>query len=112
MTLPRYNIHERSLRELIAGSIDSAKAYVRAEVTLVKQTATTMVERVRPAAIFIVIAVFLLQAGLTILVAALGMTAAIWLGPAGGLAVGGVVALVIAGLLAWLALGRIRSAKP
>ena len=94
---------EESLRELVARLIDSAKAYLTAEVTLVKTMVSVRVARAKPAAIYGVIAILLVQAALTVLIAALGMLLATWLTPAGGLAMGAVIALLIAGLLGWLA---------
>ena len=99
---------EESLRRIISRVVDDGKDYARAEVNLVKQVALAKVNAIRPAVILIVVAVFLLQAGLTVLAAALGMTLAIWLGTAGGLAVGAVIVLAVAGLLALLAVGRLK----
>lgn len=104
--------HEESLRDLVARVIDNGKAYARAEVTLVKETVSTRVEQVRPVAIYLVVAVLLVQAALTVLIGALGMTFAIWIGPAGGLAVAAVLTLAIAGLLGLLAIARVKRIKP
>lgn len=98
---------EESLRELVARLIDSGKAYAQAEVALVKTTVSVRAAQAKPAAIFGVIAILLVQAALTVLVAALGMALAQWLTPAGGLAAGAVIALLIAGLLGWMAARRL-----
>ena len=94
---------EESLRDLVARLIDSAKAYLNAEVALIKTTASVRIAQAKPAAIFAVTAILLVQAALTVLVAALGMLLARWLTPAGGLAAGAVLALLVAGLLGWMA---------
>lgn len=100
-----------SLRDLIARLIDSAKAYVRAEIALVKKTVEVRLDQVKPAAAFVIGAIMLTQATLVILLAALGMALATWLGTAGGLAVAGLIGLLIAGLLVWLAIGRFTGSK-
>ena len=104
---PTLPVEEESLRDLVARLIDSGKAYLNAEVTLVKTTVSVRVAQAKPAAAFIVVAILLVQAALTVLVAALGMLLAQWLTPAGGLAVGAVLALLLAGLLGWMAARRL-----
>jgi asparagine N-glycosylation enzyme membrane subunit Stt3 len=102
---------ELSLRDLIARLIDSAKAYVRAEVALVKKTVEVRLDQAKPAAAFAIGAVMLVQAALVILLAALGMGLATWLGTAGGLAAAGLIGLLIAGLLIRLAISRFTGSK-
>lgn len=102
--------HQESLGELVSRLLDNAKDYVRAEIALVRQTALSKVDAIRPAAIMAVVAIFLAQAALTVLVAALGMALAAWLGTAGGLAVGAVIVLAVAGLLVLLAVNRVKGA--
>jgi protein-S-isoprenylcysteine O-methyltransferase Ste14 len=99
---------EESLKQIVSRVIDDGKDYARAEANLVKQIALAKVNAIRPAAIMLVVAVFLLQAALTVLAAALGMTLAIWLGVPGGLAVGALLVLAVVGLLAWLAVNRLK----
>ena len=101
---------EESLGEIVTRVVDNGKDYVRAEIAVVKATARSKVEALKPAAIYIVVAVFLLQAALTVLAAALGMAFAPWLGTAGGLAVGAVIVLAVVGLLGLMAAGRIKKA--
>lgn len=100
-----------SLRDLIARLIDSAKAYLRAEVALIKKTVEVRLDQAKPAAAFAIGAVMLVQAALVILLAAIGMALATWLGTAGGLAVAGLIGLLIAGLLVWLAISRFTGSK-
>ncbi|WP_420137039.1 phage holin family protein [Sphingomonas sp.] len=96
------------LRELAARLIDNGKAYLRAEVNLVKTTVSTKAGQAGPALAMIVVAILLVQAALTVLVAALGLLLARWLGLAGGFAVAAVAVLAIAGLLSWIAINRIK----
>lgn len=108
--IPRTD-HDESLRDLVARLIDSAKAYASAEVAVVKKTVTFRVDQAKPAAIFGVAALLIVQAALTVLIAALGVALARWIGVAGGLAVAAVLALMVAGLLVWLALRRFTGSK-
>lgn len=95
---------DESLRDLIARLIESVRDYARAEIALVKQTAASWVGAAKPAIAFVVVAILLVQASLTVLVAAAGVGIGHWLGLAGGLAVGAVLGLVAAGLLVYLAI--------
>ncbi|WP_116090161.1 phage holin family protein [Sphingomonas crusticola] len=106
--LPNAVGEPESLRELAARVIDNGKAYVRAEVTLAKTTVTTKAAQAGPAAGLIVVAIVLVQAAATILAASLGLLLARWLGLAGGFAVAALVVLLVAGLLGWTAVKRIK----
>jgi hypothetical protein len=88
-----------SLRELIARLIDSGKAYLRAELFLVRKTVKVRLIEAKYFAAFAMGAGVLGLAGVIALVAALGLFLGRWLGPAGGMAVAGLIALVAAGLL-------------
>ena len=88
-----------TLRELIARLIDSGKAYLRAELLLVRTTIKVRLIEAKYVAVFAVAAGLLGLAGVIVLVAALGLALARWLGPAGGLAAAGLIALLAAGLL-------------
>ena len=98
-----------SLRELIAQLIEAGKAYARAEIAYIKQIATARVTAAAMGIGFAIVALVLVQASLTILLAALGMLLARWIGTAGGLAIAALTGLVIAGLLAWIGLQRIKA---
>lgn len=100
-----------SLRDLIARLIDNTKAYMKAEVDLVRTTVKVKLIEARFAAAFVVVALCLVNAATIVLVAALGMALARWLGPAGGLAVAAVLALVIAGVLVKLAVSQLTGKK-
>jgi len=101
---------EESLRDIVARVVEDGKDYARAEVALVKTTVTSKVDAVKPAVIFYAVALVLALAALPVLVAALGMALAIWLGVAGGLAVGAVIVLAMAGLFVLLANSRLKQA--
>lgn len=98
---------EASLRELVARLIDSTKAFVQAEVALVRRTFTVWAGAAKAAAILFVIALILVNAAVIVLLAALGMALATWLGTAGGLAVAALIGLAAAGLLGWIGARRI-----
>jgi len=98
-----------SLRDLAARVIDNGKAYLRAELTLVRQTMATKAALIGPAVAMIVAAILLVQAALTVLAASLGFLLARWLGLAGGLGVAALIVLAVAGLLVWVAIHRIKS---
>ncbi|UAK23882.1 hypothetical protein [Sphingomonas nostoxanthinifaciens] len=98
---------EESLRDTVARLVENAKAYARAELNLVRQTVLARVNQLRPALILGIAAILIVQAALVIAIAALGMLLALWIGPAGGLALAALIALAIAGLFGWIAVKRI-----
>ena len=100
---------EPSLRDLFARLVAHGRAYAQAELTVGKTVVSQKVAQWRPAVIMVVIAVFLVQAALTTLVIALGMALATWIGAAGGIALAGVIALLVAGLLGYLAVRRLQA---
>jgi hypothetical protein len=96
-----------TLRDLIARLIDSAKAYMWAEVALAKKTIKVIANQAVPTAALAGAALLVAIAGLVVLVAALGVALATWLGLAGGLAAAGIFALLLAGLLVAIAIKRV-----
>jgi hypothetical protein len=108
VTLPNDAEEPESLRELAARVIDNSKAYLRAELTLVRQTVAAKASLAGPALALIVAGIVLVQAAITVLAASLGLLLAHWLGLAGGFAVAALLVLMIAGLLAWMAARRIK----
>ena len=94
------------MRDLAARLIESGKAWAQAEITLVRMTALRWAEAAKIGAVLVVLALILVNAAVIVLVAALGMALAAWLGTAGGLAVAAILALLLAGLLGWLAVRR------
>lgn len=103
---------EESLRDLFARVIDNAKAYLKAELTLIRTNVSVRVGQVAPAIGFVIVAILIVQSALTVLIAALGLAFAAWIGIAGGLAVAALIGLAIAALLGWLSITRFRKIKP
>lgn len=101
--------HEPSLGELVGRLIDSGKAFVQAEIAVVRRTFAIWSGAAKVSAVFMVAAMLLINAAVIVLVAAFGMALAKWLGVAGGLAAAAFVVLLIAGLLVWLAIRRLAS---
>lgn len=99
---------QESLRELASRCIDNGKSYLKAEVTLAKETVASRTRQAVPAVGWFAAALLLLQAGLTVLIASLGCLLALWLGWPGGMALGAVVGLLAAGLCAWLGVRAIK----
>jgi hypothetical protein len=99
-----------SLRELVAQLIEDGKAWATAEIAVVKSTAAAWMAPAKIAVPLVMGAVLLVQAALTVLVAAVGMVLATWLGVAGGLAVGALLFLLIAGGLITIAVRRMGQA--
>ncbi|WP_293972675.1 phage holin family protein [Sphingomonas sp.] len=98
--------HEASLRELLARLIEAGRAFAQAEIALVRKTVAAWAGAAKIGAALIIVALILANAAVIVLVAALGMALARWIGPAGGLAVAALIALIVAGLLGWLAAKR------
>ena len=94
---------KESVRDLISRLIDEGKAYAKAEVAVIKATAFGWIRPAKIAVPLIIVAILLVQASLTVLVAALGMALAHWIGAAGGLALAAVIVLLLAGALAGIA---------
>ncbi len=94
------------LRELVARLIEDGKAWASAEIAVVKATATAWIAPAKIAVPLAIVALFLLQAALTVLVIAFGMALATWLGVAGGLAVAALIVLLIAAGLVGIAVTR------
>lgn len=95
-----------SLRALVVRLIDDAKAYALAEFKVVRATALAWLKPAKIAVPLVLAAVILVQAAFTALVAALGFLLAIWLGPAAGFAIAGLLALLIAAGLVALAVSQ------
>ena len=96
-----------SLRDLVVRLIDSAREYLRAEISLAKRRAIEWAGRAQPAIVAIVVAILLLQAALTVLIASFGLLLAHWVGMAGGFALAALLGFCVAGLLGWFALSRL-----
>lgn len=109
--MPPARDQDKSIGDLATTLLDNGKAYARAEVALVKQTVLARVAAMRTSAILLVAALILLQAALTGLVIAFGMLLAPWLGVPGGLGASALLTLVLIGVLAWIAVGKLKGAK-
>jgi hypothetical protein len=101
---------QESLRDLVARVIENTKAYIRAELALQKARAATWVGRAGPAIGLVIGALLIVQASLTVLIAALGWLLALRLGSAGGFAVAALIGLVIAGLVGWIGIKQLTRA--
>lgn len=103
-----YRHDAEPLRDLAARAIDDGKAFVRAEITFAKAVAASKTRQIVPAVVFFIVASLILQAALTVLVLSLGHVLAWWIGMAGGLAVAGTFALLLAGLAAYLGIRKVK----
>jgi hypothetical protein len=101
---------EESLRDLLGRVIDNLKAYLRAEVALVRATASDKAGKAIPALGLFAVALLLLQATLTVALVALGASLALWLGWPGGLALAAVIGLLATGLLGWIGYRKLMGA--
>ncbi len=101
--------NEASLRELLARLIDSGKAFIEAEIALVRGAVRAWAGAAKIIAALTLVAFALVNAALVVLLVALGMALAKWLGMAGGLAVAALIALLVAGLLGRMAVLRLKS---
>jgi len=79
--------------------LDDGQAYVRAEVEVVRATAKARIGSARNAIIIGVAAIFVVQAGLTMLFIALGSALALLVGVWAGQLLAAVIAFLIAGLM-------------
>lgn len=101
-----------SIPALFTRAVEDGKSFARAEVDYYKKMALSRVSGLTTAAVLAIAALFLLQASLTTLVVGFGLALATWLprlGIAGGVVIAAVLGLLVAGLLAWLAVGRIKA---
>jgi hypothetical protein len=103
VSLPPEPVGEESLRDLLMRVIDNTKAYVRAEINLVKTTVSTKAGKAGPALGLLVVALLVIQASLTVLVVALGALLACWIGWPAGLGLAAVIGFAMSGILAWTA---------
>lgn len=101
-----------SIGSLVGRLVADGKAYARAEVDIYKHKALAWVPPVRTAAILAVVALFLAQAAITTLLVFLGFWLALWLGPLGGGIAAALIGLALAGLLAWIAIGKVSTTPP
>lgn len=108
MTSPNDGEAQESLRDLAARVIDNGTAYLKAEVTLAKETAITRVKEARPTIRLLLVALMLGQGAIVVLATSLGLLLARWLGMPGGFAAAGVILIAVMGLIARNVVERIR----
>ncbi len=101
---------EDSFVALFSRLIDDAERFVRAELQLYRAQLFARLKEGRTAIIMIAVAFFLGQSAMVALLVGLVATLREPMGPAAATAVVVLGALGIAGLLGWLAVGRLRKA--
>lgn len=101
---------EDSFVALFSRLIDDAERFVRAELQLYRAQLFARLKEGRTAIIMIALAFFLGQSAMVAFLVGMVATLRGPLGPAGATAVVVLGALAVAGLLAWLAVGRLRRA--
>jgi hypothetical protein len=102
---------EQPIGELVGRLIDEGKAYAKAEVELAKTTALAKVETFKVPAILLFAALLFAQAAVTVLAVTVALALAPMIGPFGG----GMIAVLgaggTAGVLAWLAVQRLKGGR-
>jgi hypothetical protein len=96
---------DRSIGELIERLLDDALDYGRAELELVKARVLEITDGYRRAAILFAVAAAVGLAGVVTLFVGIAIALARWIGPFGGAILSTFLAVGVAGLLIWLALG-------
>ena len=109
MTLdaPAGKPHESSIGELFGRVGDDARAFVTAELGLVKAIARHRIGAARNGAIALVVAILLVNAALITLIVSIALALATKMGPLLGGIVTFVGVAILAGLLAWWGAGRL-----
>ena len=99
-----------SVGSLIHRLIDDGRAYAAAEIDVLRTTASVRVRTARTAIVVGVAAIFIAQAGLTVLFIAIGVMLAWLVGPGFGMLIAAILALAIAGLMVRYAITHISPA--
>ncbi len=99
-----------SIAELAARLIADARAWVQAEIALLKCRGGTLAGALRTAVILLVVALVLASLALIALAVGLVLALATLVGPGWATAIVVVALLAAAGLCGWLGIGRIRQA--
>jgi Putative Actinobacterial Holin-X, holin superfamily III len=102
---------EQPIGELVGQLIDEGKAYAKAEVELAKATALAKAEGFKVPAILLFAALLFAQAAVTVLAITVALTLAPAIGPLGGGLIAVLLAGGAAGLLAWLAIQRLKGGR-
>jgi hypothetical protein len=101
---------EASIGTLVHRLVDDGKAYALAEIDVVKSMATERVNAAKTGVIVGVAAIFVLQAGLTVLFVGLGFLLAELVGLWFGVVLSALIALGLAGAMAYYAATHITPA--
>ena len=102
---------ERPIGEVVQQLLDEGKAYARAEVELARLSALARLAEYKLPAILLFAALLFAQAAVTVLAVSIALTLSPMIGPLGGGLVAVLLAGGTAGLLAWLAMQRLKGAK-
>ena len=105
---PTTGDNDRPVGELVHELIEDGKAYARAEVGLVKATATAKANALKLPAILFGAAFLLSLAAITALAVGVAMALATLIGPLAGGIAAFLLFAAVAGGLAWYGVGRLR----
>jgi hypothetical protein len=98
---------ESSVGELFGRLGEDGRAFVQAEIGLVKAIAAHRIANARNGGIALVVAILLINAAIIALVVSIALALALHLGPLLGGLITFVGVLVIAGVLGWWGVGRL-----
>lgn len=99
-----------SIPALIGRLVDNGEEFARAEIKLYRARLFSRLGEARNAIILAIVALSLVQAVIVAALVGLLGVLATWVGPGGATAIVVAGGLLLAGLLAWLALGQLRMA--
>ena len=102
---------ERPIGEVVHQLIDEGKAYAKAELDLARAQAFAQADRFKMPAALLFGALLFAQAAVTVLAVTIALALEPLIGPLGGGMVAVVLAGGTAGLLAWLAVQRLKRPK-
>ena len=102
---------EQPIGEVVHQLIDEGKAYAKAEVELAKAQALAKIAELKLPAMLLFGALLFAQAAVTVLAVTIVLAVAPSIGPLGGGLVAVMLAGGTAGLLAWLAMQRLKGGK-
>lgn len=97
--MPHRDPADASVGTLLHRLLDDGRDYVKAEIDLVRDTARARLGSAKTGIIVGVAAIFVAQAGLTVLFIALGSILALLVGPWAGQLIAALIALAAAGLM-------------
>ncbi|GGE77458.1 phage holin family protein [Sphingomonas prati] len=97
---------DETVAGLVHRLIDDGRTYVRAEIDVVRATASAKIAATKMAVVVGIAAIFVVQAGLTVLFIALGSVLALLMPIWAGQLLAAVIAFAIAGLMVKYAISR------